>query len=196
MKLFPTSTFCFQRIAKREDTITSMSHFAQKNLEEAFYLLCNRLMSRERRDRLLQKWNNLKFSDFMQGKNATGHSSLREMCSTANAIQLQLGPSSQDDQHLRDVLLSACKDEPWYDRLATMEIRRLIHVEESIASAISAEEGFRLTKKIKTITPAYIKGVNYVKDRPGMPSRKLLKNTSQQQDRKKNPVVNYRRLLS
>ena len=131
----------------------------------------------------------------MQGKNATGHSSLCEMCSTATAIQLQLWLSYQYDQHLRDVLLNACKDEPWYHRLATVEISRLIDVEESIARAISGEEGFRLTTKTKPITPACIKDVNHVKDRPGMPSRKQSKNNSQQQDRKKNPVVNYRRLL-
>ena len=51
-----------------------------KNLEEPFYLLYNRFKSRERRDRLLQKWNNLKFSDFMQVRNATGHNSLSEIC--------------------------------------------------------------------------------------------------------------------
>ena len=132
-------------------------------------------MSRERRDILLQKWNNLRFSDFMQGKNANDDSYLHEMFSTAIAIQLQLGPSYQDDQHLRDVLLNGCKDEPSYLRLATMEISRLVYVEKSIVRAISAEEGFKLTTKSKPITPAYRKNLNYVKDRPGIPSRKLLK---------------------
>ena len=44
-----------------------------------------------------------------------------------------------------------------------MEISWLIDVVESIARAISAEEGFRLTMKSKLITTAYIEDVNYLK---------------------------------
>ena len=44
----------------------------------------------------------------MEGKNASSHSSLRETFSTATSTQQKLGPSHQDDQHLRDVL----KNEP------------------------------------------------------------------------------------
>ena len=46
-------------------------------------------------------------------------------------IQLQLGPSYQDDQHLRDTLLNACVGEKWADRLAIMLKTSLLGAQES-----------------------------------------------------------------
>jgi len=77
-----------------------------RSLDEALSLMYVRFMSEERRDRLLQKWNNLNFSDFMT-ESGNRHVGLRRMCSMASSIQQQLGASYQDDQPLRDTLLSA-----------------------------------------------------------------------------------------
>ena len=53
-------------------------------------------MSSKRRDRLLRKWNNLKYSDFIAKPGLPRHTKLRGMCSLASSIQLQLGTSYQD----------------------------------------------------------------------------------------------------
>ena len=90
------------------------------NLNEAFNMLYARFLSSERRDRLLQKWNNLKFCDFISKPGLSRHTALREMRSLASSVQLQLGPSYQNDQQLRDALIHACKNEPWAHRLVTM----------------------------------------------------------------------------
>ena len=111
-----------------------------KNLNEAFNMLYARFMSSERRNRLLQKWNNLKFSDFISKPGLSRHIALRELCSLASSIQLQLGPSYQDDQHLQYSLINACKNEPWAHRLVTMPTTRLLDIEESLARAITGKE--------------------------------------------------------
>ncbi len=80
-----------------------------KSLDEAFRMRYSRFMSNERRDRLLYQSNNLRFSDFMKNSGVTRQSALLEICSIASSIQLQLGSSYQDPQHLRDALLTACK---------------------------------------------------------------------------------------
>ena len=81
-----------------------------KSIDDAFLMMYERFMSEERRDRLLQKWNNLKFIDF-ENDTSDRHADLRKLCSTASTIQLQLGTSYQGDQHLPDALLNACKNE-------------------------------------------------------------------------------------
>ena len=40
---------------------------------------------------------------------STENSALHQMCNMEASIQSQLEPSYQDDQHLRDVLMNACK---------------------------------------------------------------------------------------
>ena len=97
-------------------------------------------MSSERRDRLLQKWNNLKFSDFISKPGLSRHTALREMCSLASSIQLQLGPSYQDDHHLRDALMNACEKEPWAHLLVTMPTARILDTEEPLAQGITVEK--------------------------------------------------------
>ncbi len=87
------------------------------NLSEAFTMLYGRFVSQKRRDRLIQKCNGLYFSDFSAKPGATKHSALRELCNIAASIQSQHRLSYQDDQHLRDVLMNACKKEEWAHRL-------------------------------------------------------------------------------
>ena len=101
-----------------------------------------RFISEERRNRRLQKWNNLKFSDFLT-ENSNRYDVLRRMCSMASSMQQQLGGSYQDNQHLRNALLSACKNENWSYRLATMNTSSLLDIEKSLAKAITAEESIK-----------------------------------------------------
>ncbi len=82
-------------------------------------MLYARFISSERRERLLQKWNNLKFSDFPTNPDVSRQKALRDMCSLASSIQLQLGPSYQDDQYLRETLMNARRNEPWSHKLAS-----------------------------------------------------------------------------
>ncbi len=110
-------------------------------------MLYDRFMSNERRESLLQKWNNLKFSDFMAKKDATRHPALQEMVPMASSIQLQLGTSYQDDQHLRDSLINAYKKETWAHRLETMPTNRLLYLEEALSRAITSEEGMKHPEK-------------------------------------------------
>ena len=56
-------------------------------------MMYSRFMSEERRDRLLLKRNNLKFSSFMQDARTSRHKPLRKLYSTTSSIQLQLGES-------------------------------------------------------------------------------------------------------
>ena len=88
--------------------------------DEAFEMMYSIFMSESRRDRLLHKWNNLQISNFMPQPVTTLHKALRELCSTASSIQLQLGEFHQHEQHLRDALMNACKNEIWAHRLAVM----------------------------------------------------------------------------
>ena len=59
-----------------------------RSLDEAFKMLYSRLMSNERRYRLLYQWNNLRFSDFMKKSGNNKQSASRELCSTTSSIQL------------------------------------------------------------------------------------------------------------
>ncbi len=126
---------------------------------------------------LLTQWNNLRFSDFMKTSGSTKQSALREMCSTASGIQLQIGMSYQGPQHLRDAHLTAYKNEKRAHRLWTMPTNGLLDIEESLARAITAQKNLgRLTRNI---SPAYRNKVNYndnaasavnfIRDLRGMP---------------------------
>ncbi len=86
---------------------------AATSLKQAFEMMYNRFSSAERRDRLLEDWKSLNFNRFLMKPNATKQSALRDLCETASLLQLQLSPSYQDDQHLRDALLNAVKSESW-----------------------------------------------------------------------------------
>ena len=114
-------------------------------VDDAFKFMYEKFMSEEGRERLLQKWNNLKFCNFVS-VDGDKHKALRDLCSMAASIQLKLGDAYQDDQHPPDVLLNICRTEKWAHRLATMHMSRLLDVEESLARAISAEEIFNMPK--------------------------------------------------
>ncbi len=124
-------------------------------LNEAFRMLHDRFMSNERRDRLLQKLNNLKFSDFMKTPATCKHSALQDLYSAASSIQAQLEASYQDDQHLRDAMMNACKNETWSDRLVTMPTAKLFDVQESFAKAISAKKIWNQGKKGQSKCPPF-----------------------------------------
>ena len=62
------------------------------------------------------------------------------------SVHLKLGGAYQDDQHLRDVLLNACRTEKLAHRLAKMPMSCLLDVEESLAKSLSAEEIFNMPK--------------------------------------------------
>ncbi len=181
-----------------------------KTINEAFNMLYARFMSSERRDRLLQKWNNLKISDFTAKPGVSRHTSLRDMYSLASSVQLQLGTCYQDDQHLRDTLANACKNKPWSHRLAAMPTNRLFDIEESLARAITAEEELESSKR--KVFPAfsnevsladYLNDVNFNKNRCGLPYRKYgsgkefppLFSTPYKKADGKNPIRDYMRLL-
>ena len=149
-----------------------------KTLYEAFNMLYNRFALAERRDRLLDMWNNLEFRHFSTKHGATNHSALRELCETASMLQLQLGPSYQDDQHLRDTLMSAVRSESWAHQLATMPTSRILDIQESMARAITAEENLKSAENRRKVTPALS---NYSSDRPGMPYRRYLHNNQSRQ---------------
>ena len=135
-------------------------------------MMYTRFMSEERRDRLLRKWSTLKFSDFLT-ENMDRHAALRNQCATASSIQFQLGESYQDDQHLRDTLLNACKDEKWPHRLSTIPVSSLLDVEESLAKAIKAEESMQEEARKSKPTPAFQNDVNF-SERSGMAYRRYL----------------------
>ena len=155
--------------------------------------------------------------------NDTGdrHVGLRKLCSTDSTIQLQLGASYQDDQHLRDALLNACKNEKWSHRLATMNTIRLLDVEESLSKAITAKELISsIPDKPDETSPAFSNGVNYsapyeinFSERTGMHYRRYATNRFNGGERHftcspkngnehlwyidgKNPIRNNARLLS
>ncbi len=136
-------------------------------------------MSSKRRYRILQKWNNLKCSDFTAKPGVSRHTALRDMCSLASSIQLQFGTSYQGDQHLRDTLMNACKNELWSQRLATMPTNRLLDIKESPARAVTAKEKLESSKR--KVVPAfanevsltdYLDHVNFNKNRSRLPYRK------------------------
>ena len=58
-----------------------------KNLDEAFSMMYTRFMSEGRHDKLLQKWNSLKFSNFLT-ENMDRHTALRNLVATAPLIRL------------------------------------------------------------------------------------------------------------
>lgn len=74
-------------------------------------MIFSRSSSTERHDWLLDMWNNLNFRNFSSKIGAIKHSAIRELCETASMLHLQLGPSYQDDQHLRDALMKVVKGE-------------------------------------------------------------------------------------
>ena len=166
-----------------------------KNLTEAFEMLYRRFMSNERRDRLIRKWTGLKLSNFHKDEK-TRHTSLREMCDMASSIQLQLGPSYQDDQHLRDTLLGAFKDENLAHRLATMPTIKLLDVQESLARVITAEEEYDSVKHDMPVTQlAFPKDINFTQDRPGIPYRRYGGGRGSKHEDGKNPIRNHTSLL-
>ena len=152
-----------------------------RSLDEAFKMLYSRFMSNERRDRLLYQWNNLNFADFMKKSIAIKQSALRNLCSTASSIQLQLGASYQDPQHLRDALSTACKNEKWTHRLSTIPTNDLLDIEVSLARAITAQDN--LDRFTRNVIAAYgnevnfndddVNAINFTSDRPGMPYRRF-----------------------
>ena len=164
-------------------------------------MLYNRFSSAERRDRLLYKWNNLSFKDFSDKPGATRQSALRDLCETASMIQLQLGPSYQDDQHLRDTLMNACKMEPWAHRLTAMPTKDIVSIQESLAKAISAEETHEIVMKKQQGSAALVN----LADRPGLPYRRYGQSNYKRRDFNKwrndkasdgkNPIRNNARLL-
>ena len=122
----------------------------------------------ERRNRLLRKWNGLRSSDFYKD-GISRHTALQDMCQIASFIQLQLRKSYQDEQHLHDALLNACKNEKWAHKLATVPTIRLLDLQESLARAITAEEDqMTIEKQASILTPAYPKDIHFTQDRPGM----------------------------
>ena len=175
--------------------------YQAKTLEEAFQTLYNRFSSSERRDRLLYKWNNLSFKHFHDKPGATRQSALRDLCETASMIQLQLGPSYQDDQHLRDTLMNACKMEPWAHRLTSMPTKDITSVQESLAKAISAEETHEIVMKNQKGSAALVN----LADMPGLPYRRYGQSNFKRRDfgkwkndkasNGKNPIRNNARLL-
>ncbi len=80
-------------------------------IDEAFGLMYSRFMAESISDRLLRIWNNWQFSNFMNELGTTRHKALHDLCSTASSIQLQIGESYHHEQHLRDALMSACKNQ-------------------------------------------------------------------------------------
>ena len=160
-------------------------------------------MSEERRDRLSQKRMNFQFSNVTRKPEAIRHQALRELRSTASAIQLQLGESYQGEQNLQNALLNACKPEIWAHRLATMPTLRLLDVEESLARAFIGEE-YMSWVQIQKRSPVFSNDVNF-SSKLGMPYRRygshksesrnsIGRKTCQQKDGK-NPIRNYKRLL-
>eukprot|EP00171_Calliarthron_tuberculosum_P005849 IDg5849t1 len=188
-----------------------------KTLEEAFHMLYSRFLSSERRDRLIYEWNNLKFSTFASKPGVTKHSASCDMCIKASIMQLQLGASYQDDQHLRDSLMNACKHEPWAHRLATMPTNGLLDIQEALARAITAEENLISSSNRSNQYAALSKDINYNAngddnqrydrsyDRSGLASRrygrdtKLQNRTSTWKNRRgpngKNPIRNHMLML-
>ncbi len=173
-------------------------------LSEGFRMLYDRFVSNERRDRLLQKWNNLKFSDFMKTPAMCKHSALQELYLTASYIQAQLVASYQDDQHLRDAMMNACRNETWSQKLVTMPTAKLLDVQESLAKAISAEEDLESVQKSTQQVPAFPNDVDFSQDRPGMPYRRYGENLMNFKNPKfrdfgqkngKNPIRGAMRLL-
>ena len=178
-----------------------------QSIDQAFKMLYNRFMSLERRDRLLQKWNKLSYNEFASKPGATNQSALRDLCETASLLQLQLGQSYQDEQHLRDALMNACKYEPWAHRLATMPTKEILDIQESLARAITAEENLQAIRRKSSVTPAL---VNFTRDRPGMSYRRYEKDSKPGRHGRsayyrphvnakgpdgKNPIRNHMRLL-
>ena len=78
-----------------------------RTLGETFTMLYNRFLSTEVRDRLLDVWDNLNFCRFSTITEAANNSAIRELFETASMLQLQVGSSYQDDQHLTNTLMSA-----------------------------------------------------------------------------------------
>ena len=95
------------------------------------------------------------------------------MCDMTSSIQLQLGPSYQDYQHLPDTLFTACKDEKWGYRLATMPTIKRFDVQESLARAITAEEEYDSVKHDVPVTQSeFSKDINFTQERPGITYRR------------------------
>ena len=106
---------------------------------------------------------------------------------SASMLQLQLGPAYQDDQHLRDLLINAVKNEPWTHQLATMPTSKILDIQESMARAITANE--TLEKSRMRTTPALI---NFAKDRPGLSQRRYEYDNRKNLRRFPPPFKNYR----
>ena len=101
---------------------------------------------------------------------------MHDLFSRAYSIQVQLGSSYQDDQHLRDAILNASKNGTWSHRLAIMPTRRLVDVQESLAKAISAEEELECVRSKKNQFPVFPKDVKFSRDRPGLSDRRYGEN--------------------
>ncbi len=185
-----------------------------RSLDEAFKMLYSRFMPNERRDRLLYQWNNFNFAEFMKKSGATKQSALCQLCSTASCIDLQLGASYQDPQHLREDPLTACKNEKWAHRLAKMPNNDLLDFEESLARAITPQDN--LDRFMRNVMAAYgnevnfndgdVNTINFTRDRLGMPYRRYesdrrfdkLKDTTRVPTKpsdEKNPNRNFCRIL-
>ncbi len=152
-------------------------HDRAKSLDETFYMLYDRFMSNERRDRLLQKWNNFNFNDFMKTPSTARHSGLQDLFSTSSSIQAQLGSSYQNDQHLRDAILNAFKNQTWSHRLPLMPTRWLVDIQESLTKAKSLEEELECMRSKKNQFPAFPRNVNFSRDWSGIPYRRYAENS-------------------
>lgn len=64
-----------------------------KSLDQAFEMLYNGFLSSERRDGLLDMYNNLPFENFLEKSRIDKHAALRELSETTPMLQGQFGPA-------------------------------------------------------------------------------------------------------
>ena len=109
-------------------------------------MIYDRFTYAERRERLLRERNKLRYMEFSLKQDPTAQSAIPDLCQTASTLQLQFGISYQRQQHLRNMLVSMCRLEPWAHRLTAMQTGDGTSVKEFLVRTITDEKVLEKSK--------------------------------------------------